>query len=108
MTTAEGFRALADWYEEHPEIVHPALYIHVHDSGEDAAKKLAIIAKAMGTCKKDASDYYFTVSREFGPLILNAMVSRDSVCKKIVTYECPESLLKSLGPQFEKEFAETV
>lgn len=104
-TTAEGLRALADWYEAHPEIDAPHMSLYFWERGGEAAKKLAAVAKAMGTCEKSFSDYSLTIKRQFGPVWLTASVDRDAVCKKIVTYDCPESLLAELGPEFEKELA---
>ena len=104
-TTAEGLRALADWYEAHPEIDTPNVFIHIWDRSSEAAKKLAAVVKAMGTCEKSIDDYSLTVKRDFGPIMLAAIISRDAVCRKIVTYDCPKSLLETLGPEFEQELA---
>lgn len=107
-TTAEGLRELADWYEAHPEVESPQVFIHIFELRGDAAKRLAVVAKAMGTCEKSLDDYNLTVKRNFGPISLFAIVSRDAVCRKIVTYDCPKSLLETLGPEFENELASHV
>lgn len=104
-TTAEGLRALADWYEAHPEIDVPSVVISIWERNGGAAKKLALTAKAMGTCEKSMDDYSITLKRHFGPVMLLASISRDAVCRKIVTYDCPKSLLETLGPEFEQELA---
>lgn len=104
-TVAEGLRALADWYEAHPEIDTPSVFLHFWEQGGEAAKKLATVAKAMGTCEKSFSDYSLTLKRQFGPVWLMANIDRDAICRKIVTYDCPKSLLAELGPEFEKELA---
>lgn len=104
-TTADGLRALADWYEANPEIDVPSVFIHVSGRGDEAAKKLATIAKAMGTYEKNLGEYSLIVKRMFGPAWVFATVSRDDISRKSVTYEYPKSILETLGPEFEAELA---
>ena len=107
MTIAEGLRELADWYERHPEVARPLVRIEVDDSNPDeAVHGLAVTAKAFGKCKKHFGSYLISVSRDFGPVNVVAHVSRDTVCKKVVTWKCPESLLATLGPDAMKALEE--
>lgn len=98
---ADGLRELADWYEKHPEMPGHGVYVHLDDYPRGQARaNLALAAKAMGNCEKSFSSYSVAVTRKFGAVTLTASVDRDAICKKIVTYDCPESLLKELGEDF--------
>lgn len=107
MTVADGLRELANWYEKNPNIAAPQMSIWINSSdGDRTVEKLAIIAKAFGNCTKDVNEYYIHVWREFGPFRVTAIADRDSVCKKIVTWKCPESLLAAIGKDALKELEE--
>lgn len=101
-TTAESLRLLADWYETHPT-ADPPNSIGIWLSGwGDRQKTLASLAHwamDLKPCVKELTDYNFSLNRQFGNLTFNVSVSRDAVCKKIVTYDCPESLLAALGEE---------
>ena len=99
-SVADGLRQLADWYEEHQDTKAPFISIHLgYGQPEELVQRLAAMAKAFGTCRKDASEWSFSVVRDFGPIPVNASISRESVCKRIVKWECPKSLLAELSPE---------
>ena len=100
---ADGLREIADMYEANPELKAPKVYLWICDGSGNEARKLAEFAKAMKPCKKVVNDYNFAVLRNYGPVEMRAYVDRSSVCKKVVKWECPKSLLETLGPEFEKE-----
>lgn len=100
LTTAESLRLLADWYEEHPEQPAPSVTVHIW-LGTPAAvvETLGRWARALKPCKKNWTDFSVNITRQFGSIEFRVSASRDAVCKKIVTYDCPESLLASLGEE---------
>jgi len=95
---ADGLRELADWYEKHPEVGLPSVRIELDSlNADEAIRGLALTAKAFGTCEKKFGSYLISINRRFGPVRVSAHVDRDSVCKRVVTWKCPESLLATLG-----------
>jgi hypothetical protein len=80
---ADSLRAIADWYEAHPEIPLP---------GDDTLTNYAVctrehaesLIRGLGNCKKDYDETSFTISRRFGVLNVRFYFSRSEVCKKVV------------------------
>jgi len=109
MTIAEGLRKLADWYDDHPEIGTPSVRVEIDNPFTDpgpAIKQLGMLAKAFGKCEKRFNDWSYNVERRFGPVKVYGSLTRDAVCKRIVTWECPESLLAAIGSDAVKAFEE--
>ena len=109
MTIAEGLRKLADWYDDHPEVGMPLVRIEIKNSyiaPQTAIEQLGILAKAFGKCEKRFNDWSYNVERRFGPVKVYGSLTRDAVCKRIVTWECPESLLAAIGSDAVKAFEE--
>lgn len=97
MSIGDSLRQLAVWYDDHPDVRAPYVTIHIWDQGQSAITELAKTAKAFGSCSKQVTAYSFNVSRVFGSLEVTARADRDAICRKRVTYDCPQSLLESLG-----------
>lgn len=75
---ADGLRALADFYQQHPEMPLPYGDIQLFPNGKE---ELAVIARAMRTFKKSFSDEMIYLRKTFGPVNLVAMEYRKKVCK---------------------------
>ena len=83
----EGLRELADFLEGNLEILDRVvrsggvkLYVWA-TTGEDLGR----LGLALGHAEKDADDYYYNVTRDFGPLIgLQVTARRENVCEKVV------------------------
>ena len=104
---ADGLRELADWYEKHPEITCPVVHINIVSlTANDKVSELGTIAKAFGTCKKTVNNWSFSINRDFGPVRAYAHVGREEVCKRVIKWECPESLLAAIGKDAMKAFEE--
>lgn len=107
-TFAAGLRALADWYEAHPDMLIPSVDIASEwkvfgfDSKEDAASVIA----ALGSCRKEYTDNgLLYIKRDFGAgVVLSFVFSREQVCRKKVlgTEQIPERVI----PAHEREIVE--
>ena len=97
-----GLRELADWIEDHPGFVNPAecdswYLLKLCHSREDLAKAV----QTLGNVEKRPDGNYFNVRRYFGPLIIEAYISREQVCTKIVkgTRFVPERVVEAYEEQ---------
>ena len=80
-----GLRAMADWYEQHPELDTPTSALMVSSFASDETPELAAqVAQAMGTFKKNYSDSIFTLTKSFGGASLQFLFYRNAVCTKRV------------------------
>lgn len=77
-----GYRALADWYEAHPDAPMPyepgATVLSFDREDADEARR---IAKMLGTFEKDGDDKFFRLSKAFGGVKLEFVFYRDRVCQ---------------------------
>ena len=77
-----GLRALADWYEAHPEQPRPLTQLHVFALTKG---DLLDAARALGTARKGAYGEWYWVSRNFGGgVVLEYNVARSQVCTRRV------------------------
>lgn len=85
----EGLRELADFIEDHPElpITQPYLTLTfwIWSEGEEGKRKAAIAARAFGNAQKIHGGGYLDIRKKFGPIAVDFTVSRDAVCRRIVT-----------------------
>jgi len=95
-----GLRALADFLESRPEmpaLKHQRLCLWAWRDMD----LFRVAARQLGSFTKKLDDNYFELHRLFGAdLELVVTLDREAVCKKIVTWECPDendSLLKMVG-----------
>lgn len=89
---ADGLRAIADWYEQHPEVAPPR-WPEVQDSSCADDKETAVrIAEALKPCIKAYDSSLFKLERLFGPVKLRFLFWRSAVCERRVvgTKEVPE------------------
>lgn len=79
---ADSLRLIADWFEAHTEVAppHDADLIHLYNvhTREDMER----VARNFGSCEKDYDDGYFRLKKKFGEITVEAVASRDQVCKK--------------------------
>ena len=102
----DGYRALADWLKENPDMPTPAQsgLVPVGDREE-----FLRLAKRMGFATKDANGKWYSVVRHFGPAVrYEIFINREKVCEKtvvgtreiqahteeIVEWTCSDSLLE--------------
>lgn len=79
---ATSLRAIADWYETHPEIAVPPESINVGavHTKDDAR----LVARAFGACRKEYDSTMFVLSRVFGAVNLRFLFWRSEVCTRRV------------------------
>src|SRR4030042_4171630 len=85
-----GLRELADWYETAPHWVTlpgayyspPRLIVYTDDgiSPGDFARQL-------GHCEKRVSNTLFYLSRQFGPIVVDVVLGRETVCERKTAIE---------------------
>ena len=80
---ADGLRAIADWYEAHPEVAPPAFPEILHASVESKDEAVTIAA-ALKPCAKRYSDTLMELERTFGPIRLRFLFWREAVCERRV------------------------
>lgn len=86
----ESLREAADYFESHPDIPKMDFaFIHHYLFDKEA---LRLAAKAMGSFDKIATDSTFSLVHQIGLIKIEIAISRETVCKKIVTWDCPEDL----------------
>lgn len=95
---ATGLRLIADFYEAQPEMEQ--FSVGVYATGRDGFLKSLKTLSHGGKVTKDLSDTsqyaYVRAERMFGDLKMTLSVSKECICKRIVSvrYECPDSLLE--------------
>lgn len=111
----QGLRALADFYEAHPEV--PLPYSEQNIYALDTKDEAKMLAEALGTFEKEYNEWHFTMVKRFGPIQMRFVFNRGNVCTKkvvgvktipaefveahtrparteeIVEWDCPDSLL---------------
>lgn len=98
----DGLRKAADFLESRPEfpsleklygLTRPqSLRLWVSDKSE-----LSVVARHLGSFTKEFTDHYFELHKAFNEAFeIEVLIDRTQVCKKIVTWDCPddESLLR--------------
>jgi hypothetical protein len=80
-----GLRAMADWYEAHPDMPRPS-HLSVYSFGaRETPDFMRRCARAMGTFEKDFSIHdLFALTKKFGPFPLRFVFTRDLVCESRV------------------------
>lgn len=81
----QGLRELADFIDAHPDI--PCPYGEAHNAFVRDKTQLGMIARAVGgRWDKNCTSQFFYIRREFaGGHSYEVNVSRDQVCRKVVT-----------------------
>lgn len=82
----DGLRAMADWFEQHPQYldgIGETIHIYVRE-GDDAKERMADAARALGTATKEVSEKYFHLERGFGPHSVRLFTARGAVCERVV------------------------
>ena len=99
----DGLRAMADWFEQHPEWIdesYPA-WVNIYPSSK---ANLARLTKDLGRVEKIHDENLFYVRRRFGPHQIDGNVMRQEVCRRVVTgtKQIPERVV----PAHEEEVVE--
>lgn len=90
-TLIKDLRNLADYLEAHPEFPqmdHFLLWADVYE-----VEKFRTAAQNMGAVTKKFDDYRVHLEKHFGMIKVSVEISRDKVCKKIITWDCPDDPL---------------
>lgn len=81
---ARGLRAIADWYEAHPDMPIP----HTDQIGvygvQETKEEAARIASALRPCHKVHEGEFFKLTRDFDGLTLKFVFMREAVCRRRV------------------------
>jgi hypothetical protein len=93
----DGLKMVVMWLEKHPNVpplsVNLSQYLYTKD-------ELVQFASTMGTFKKEVDEHYYTLVKTFSPNVkFTVMIDRAKVCKKVVTWECPEEGLLALAEE---------
>lgn len=80
---ANGLRELANWIESHPEISLPNDVIHNY--ALNTKEEAALCLRALKPCKKEYTEDFFKLVRNFGPIKVIHLFNRDAVCQRVVT-----------------------
>ena len=91
---AHALRAIAEWYEAHPDMPVPPKEIGVYgvtETREEAAR----IALALAPCRKEHGGAFFRLTRGFKGLTLKFVFERSAVCTRRVirVEEVPEQII---------------
>lgn len=78
----DSLRAIADWYDAHPEIELPVDYIDVYNV--NTKEEAATILKALSPCEKEYLSTMFYIKKSFGAITLRFCFYRNQVCERIV------------------------
>lgn len=96
---AAGLRAIADFYEQHPEMPRSeGLYVFKYER-EAFVKAVAMLVDGGKVKKRTVGSGIcedFVADRDFGGVKLSIRIPRKNLCKLIspAVYDCPESLLE--------------
>lgn len=95
---AQGLIDLAAWIRAHPEVNLPSREINAYP--EDTKENAALHLRALGSCRKDYSDSLMYMRKSFGPITLQYLFDRDTVCvrrvvgqKKVEACVIPERVI---------------
>jgi len=89
----KGLRMLANHLETHPEIPYLNCSISKYAYNKESFLEYA---HTLGSFKKTFNDKYISLRANFTDRIeVNVFVSRENICKQVVSWECPEDM-KSL------------
>ena len=80
---ADGLRAIADWFEAHPDVPTPD-YPRIDVSSAETKEEALVIARALGSCTKTYGDTTFTLAKDFGGIHLSFNFWRSAVCERRV------------------------
>lgn len=91
----QALRDAADYLETHPDIPKMTIaWLNAHAWNKE---EMLAAARAMGSAKKEFKDDTVRLVHKLGPLEISVEISRDRICKRIVTWDCPdESWLREL------------
>jgi hypothetical protein len=78
-----GFKKMIEFLEDHPDLPISSSYCSFLSYQWDK-DELTRLVKLLGSCDKEYSEHYFTISKSFGPIKYGFQTSREKVCERIV------------------------
>lgn len=76
-----SLRAIADWYEAHPEAPLPSLsQISVFSFDEETVAEAARIGRLLGSFDKEVDDDFFALAKMFEAIKLRFVFYRNKIC----------------------------
>lgn len=77
-----SLRQIADFYETHPEL--PIPFLSEINGYVTTKEELKQVANNLGSCHKTYNNSLFTLSKEFGEILLSFHAGREQVCERVV------------------------
>lgn len=94
-TVVAGLRKAADYLEANPSLPYfgeQSIRMWLYTKEE-----LRAVAKELGSFKKEADDHFFRLITPVNEEVeFRFTISRDTICKKVVTWDCPDDLVSLL------------
>jgi hypothetical protein len=98
-----GLRKLADYLEAHPELPLIPAPVRIHHY-ESLREGFVAAIQTLGSFRKEVNEYHFTAVKSFGAVDFCIFTARENLCKRIVTWDCPdEPLLAEFTKAEEKQ-----
>ena len=97
---SQGLRELADFLDEHPDFKIREITINSYKTHRE---EFIACAQQLEPFEKSADEHYYSLTRMFGPIILNLYCDHSLVCTKRIVqkdveeWDCPEHLLSGNG-----------
>lgn len=80
---ADALRQIADFYEAHPELKLP-YDRDMNNYSSDSKEEAAAILRALGKVNKEFNEYHLILWKQFGPLRLRFVFTREGICERKV------------------------
>lgn len=87
----ESLKQTIEYLEQHPGI--PLLTINWLYAGLHDKQAFRDAARAMGSFEKKPDDTRYKLIHKCGTVSIEVSIPRGTICKKIVTWDCPEDPL---------------
>jgi len=94
---ARALRAVARFYEAHPDVQIPHNHVISVYGVEDTKEEAVRIIEALKPCRKEWEGSFLKVARDFGGITLKFVFEREAVCVKRVvgTKEIPAQFIQA-------------
>lgn len=79
---AQSLRKMADWIESNPTCPRPESVFTIYSTS--TKEEFAAVAKCMRVFKKEYSDTFVSLIKEFGVISLRCVENREKVCERRV------------------------
>jgi hypothetical protein len=93
----DGLKRVIVWLEKHPDMPPVDVSLSEYVYGKDELLKFA---STIGSFTKEVDESYYRLVKTFSDKVkFKVAISREQVCKKVVTWECPEDGLLALAEE---------